>query len=328
MRIGWVAGLALTIGCKDPGGVPVVRSELGPVQKTPHFLTDLIVLTVSGQDLARVESETGLSDVIYSGVTSSWPQVKAETALVHTINGDVERITLEGVATHLLYDQDPDAFNALMSDPYGKFMLWYDAEQTLHSRDLTYDVQYTYPIGGVDLKAVPRAVASTADEALVQELGASGAFYLVGPSADPPVPVELPAGFEAFDVALGVNGVRIAGLDALGERVQISDEHGTLVLDMPMAATWLGRAAMDENGSSILSWEEDECLVTEEDVCTASDSVLVRYQVGQKKREILGRQHVVGQGDLIDRDTELSPDGDRLLLQSARGLWFVGNPDA
>jgi hypothetical protein len=327
VRIGWTGALWLAVACKDPGGIPVVRAELGQAQKTPHYLTELIVLTVNGQDLTRVESSTGLYEVVYQGVTSSWPLPDAQAALVRTNNGDLERVSLSGTAFRVISSDDPADFAGLISDPNGKLICWTDPAGVLHVYDPNLDVDRTYLVDGVELEGTPRVVTPDGNAVLVSEAGSGRWLVLPKVGDDAPAEVVFPPDFTPFQAVIGVNGVRIGGLDGSSTRVMVADEFGELAIDAPLVATWTGRAALDKDGLSVLSLEEEECLSTGDEGCEQSDSVLVRYTPGDRP-EIVGRQTVVGLGGLLDGQPELSPDGDRLLLRSTDGLWFIGNPEA
>lgn len=327
MRIG--CGMALVmfaVGCSDPGGIPIVRSDLGGVVKTPHFLTDLIVVAVSGQDLIRVEPQTGLADDVYFGVKTSWPlRSGLDTTLVHTTNGDLTRVALSGDTSFVLHSDDLEDFAGVRSDPYGKFILWVDPDGVLRAWDTTNDASPSYPYDSGDLKAVPRAVRDEATEALVEDTR-DGKYFVVALAGGAPTAVQLPEGFVPFGEAFGVNGVRIAGTDENNQRVMVADESGALLIDMPVHGTWGGRAAIDVDGSSVVSLEEVECFNRTGDVCDDARMALVRYRTGQDDPEVLGDQTVVALSDLLALPPELSLDGTRLMFQSKTGLWFVGNP--
>lgn len=326
MRIGsWV--LLFAAACKDPGGVPVVQSDLGATPATPHFLTDLIALGVDGQDLVRIDAQTGLADVVFQGVVTSWPLPTGEAALVLTTNYDVLRVSLSGTSfPPILSGDGPEDFADLMSDPGGLMVVWTDAAGVLTVHDTTADAEVTYELDGAPLLASPLAVAPAGNYALVQEAD-TGRLFTVPLDGTAPTPVTVADGMVPFDATIGVNGVRIAGLSDDGARVRIADETGELFLDEKIARTWTGRAAVDADGLSVLSLEDVECLAKGQDPCDQGVAALVRYAVGQR-RERVGESTVVGQGEILERPAELSPNGERMMLQSQDGLWFVGNPEA
>jgi hypothetical protein len=326
VRIGWLV-LLFAAACKDPGGVPVVESDLGATPATPHFLTDLIALGVDGQDLVRIDAQTGLADVVFQGAVTAWPLPSGEAALVLTTNYDVVRVSLSGTAfPPLLTGDGPEDFADLMADPGGLMVVWTDAAGVLTVHDTTADSDLTYEVDGAPLLATPLVVAPAGNYALVQE-AATERLFTVPLDGTAPTPVAVADGMILFDATIGVNGVRLAGRSDDGARVLITDEAGEVFLDEKIVREWTGRAAVDADGLSVLSLEDVECLAKDQDPCDQGVAALIRYAVGQR-RERVGESTVVGQSELLDRPVELSPNGERMLLQSQDGLWFVGNPDA